>query len=272
MFELRFDDPCLLFALGRESGPFLRTFPPTQRFPGAPCRSHFCGPSWLTVLALETGVGQSATQRALEWLETEPNFDDVAYKPKLILSAGFAGSLHEGLRVGDLVLATEIADEGGLVAPTTWPCELQGHWYPPLKRGRILSLPRLVGEPEEKRRLGSAHEALAVDMESAALARWCRHRDVPFGSVRVITDEVDVRLSPELLSMVDGGRVSCWRMLKSVARRPSLVKELLRLRRDTNLAAEQLGLALGELLTLTLSWFDPEEIDEARQTDIQRLQ
>ncbi|MCI0377527.1 MAG: hypothetical protein L0215_07970 [Gemmataceae bacterium] len=267
MFELRFDDPCLLFALGRESGPFLRTFAPTQRFPGAPCRAYFCGPSWLTVLALETGVGPTATTRALDWLASEPNFDDVAYKPKLILSAGFGGALHEGLRVGDVVLATEIVDEAGNAWPTTWPGELQGRWYPPLKRGRILSLPRLVGEPAEKQRLGAAHEALAVDMESAALARWRRHPDVPFGCVRVITDEVDTHLSPELLSIVDGGRVSFWRLLKSVIRRPRLIKELLHLRRDTRLAAEQLALALGELLTLTLSWFYPEEIDRATQTE-----
>jgi len=40
----------------------------------------------------------------------------------------------------------------------------------------------------------------------------------------------------------------------ALARRPGILPELLRLARDTKRASEQLGLALGELLTLTLPW------------------
>ena len=65
---LRLDDPCILFALRRESAPFLRLFPVQQRFARAPCRARFCGPSWLTVLVLETGVGPECSRRALDWL------------------------------------------------------------------------------------------------------------------------------------------------------------------------------------------------------------
>ena len=57
MTELAFDDPCVVFALGRESAAFRREFRPHQRFPGSSCRARFCGPPWLTVLILETGVG-----------------------------------------------------------------------------------------------------------------------------------------------------------------------------------------------------------------------
>jgi hypothetical protein len=46
------------------------------------------------------------------------------------------------------------------------------------------------------------------------------------------------------------------RLVSAVARRPSLVPELMRLGRDTRHAARQLAAALGELLTLTLPWFD----------------
>jgi hypothetical protein len=64
MSDLVFEDPCVVFALGREAGPFLKEFRPHQRFPGAPCWASFTGPAWLTVLVLQTGMGEAAAARA----------------------------------------------------------------------------------------------------------------------------------------------------------------------------------------------------------------
>src|SRR5438552_8426931 len=199
MTDLAFDDPCILFAMRREARPFLREFRPHQRFPGAPCWARFCGPAWLSVLVLETGVGRARTERALDWLLGRPLLGNVAYRPKMVLSAGFCGGLRDGLRTGDVVLATEVVDESGGRWPTTWPGELPaGGWDPPLHRGRLLTAARLAGEPDVKRALGLEHDAPAVDMESAALARRCAAAEVPFGCVRVVLDEAATPLSPRL--------------------------------------------------------------------------
>lgn len=253
MNDLRFDDPCVLFALARESRFFRKEFPPTQRFPGAPCRARFCGPAWLSVLILETGVGHERARIALDWLLSNPTFGGVPYEPKLVLFAGFAGALSPDLKVGDLVLADAVADAAGNVWPTTWPGELPGGpWRPPMRRGLILSSPHLVGGFGEKRRLGEQHEALAVDMESASLAQTCSRGGVPFGCLRAISDEVETPMSAELIDVLSGGQVAWGRLFLTLVRRPSLLKEMLRLGRDTRLAARQLGTGLGELLTLTL--------------------
>src|SRR5262249_61208505 len=122
--HLFFDDPCILFALHRESTTFRREFRPHQRFPGAPCWARFCGPPWLTVLALHTGVGTAPTERALGWLLGHPKLEALPYQPKLVLSAGFSGALAETLKIGDVILATEVADLEGNRWPTTWPGEL----------------------------------------------------------------------------------------------------------------------------------------------------
>src|SRR5215469_5726563 len=133
MTDLDFDDPCLLFALGRESQAFRRECPPTQRFPGAPCWARFCGPAWLSILVLETGVGAARTERALGWLLESPRLGVVPYRPQLVISAGFAGSLHPERRIGDIILPNEIADGDGHTWPTTWPVRLpEGKWQPPL--------------------------------------------------------------------------------------------------------------------------------------------
>jgi nucleoside phosphorylase len=256
MNDLRIDDPCVLFAMNRESRGLLCEFPPTQEFAGAPCRAWFCGPSWLPILVVETGIGPKATQRALDWLLSKPKFDQVPYEPKLLLFAGFAGSLVEHLHVGDLVLATEVIDLDGNRWPTTWPGELPaGTWQPPLRRGTILSSAHLIGDPENKRRLGQTH-AVAVDMESATFARMCCKRGLPFGCLRAISDDVGTALSSQLVDLLTAGRVSWRRALLALVRRPFLLKELMRLSRDTRSAADQLGKGLGELLTLTLDWLE----------------
>ena len=191
MTELLFDDPCILFALARESQAFRREFRPHQRFPGAPCRARFCGPAWLTVLVVETGMGPRRMAAALDWLLGKPLLGNVAYRPKLVLSAGYSGALQADYRVGDVLLATEVADLDGNRWPATWPGALPGgDWQPPLHRGRLLAVSRLVATAEEKRALGQQHEAVGVDMETAVVARACSQQGVPFGCVRAISDEM----------------------------------------------------------------------------------
>lgn len=255
MTDILFDDPCLLFALGREAQFFRQRFPAQESFPGAPCPARFCGPAWLSVLVVEMGIGRRHTEKALTWLLNQPLMGNVPYRPKVVIAAGFSGALREGLHVGDIILATEVADADGHCWPTTWPAELPaGEWRPPLHRGRLLSVPHLVARPGEKRRLGEQYDAAAVDMETAVVARLCRNQQVPFACVRAISDEVDTALSPQLVSLFEGERIAPVRLLAALAKQPSLAGELWRLARHTRHAGRQLALALGELLTLTLPW------------------
>jgi hypothetical protein len=202
------------------------------------------------VLVMETGIGAGRTQRALDWLLHQPTFHDIPYRPRFILSAGFSGALDEERRVGDVILATETADLECNRWPATW---VGGMESIPFSRGRLLTVPRLLGDPGEKRRLGREHGAVAVDMETATVARLCSARLVPFGCVRVISDDVHTGLSPRLVTLLSGGRVSPWRVLAALLAAPRLTAELWRLARHTRWAAKQLGKALEELLTVTLS-------------------
>jgi adenosylhomocysteine nucleosidase len=251
--DLLLDDPCLVFALPRESMGLRREFRPQEQFSGAPCWARFCGPSWLTVLVLHAGIGKQRVAETGDWLLSEPTFGNLTYRPKLVLMAGYTGGLCDRLAVGDVVLATEVMDQAGKLWPATWPAApLEGEWQPPLHRGRLLTVDKIISAPEEKRRLGQQHGALAVDMESAVLAQLCSERGVPFGCVRVVSDAVDTPLSPHLARLFSGGKLSMLGVLFTLLRRPTLALEFWRLAKQTRRASDRLGQALGELLTLTL--------------------
>jgi adenosylhomocysteine nucleosidase len=152
-----------------------------------------------------------------------------------------------------------VIDGGGNGWPATWPGNLPaGEWRPPLTRGRLLCLPQLIGDPEDKRRLGQQHDALAVDMETAVLARACHKRNVPFGALRVISDDLSTPLSPGLVDVLQSGRVSAVRLARAVLQSPRLLGQLWRLKGQTEHAARQLALGLGEVLTLSLPWLENE--------------
>jgi adenosylhomocysteine nucleosidase len=115
-----------------------------------------------------------------------------------------------------------------------------------------LTVDRLIATPEDKRRLGQQHGAIAVEMEAAYFAARCTRAEIPFACVRATSDELATPISRDIMELLEDGVLSPWRVLGTLLRRPTLLRELLRLRRDTNHAARQLGIALGELLTLTL--------------------
>ena len=143
----------------------------------------------------------------------------VASRPALVVAAGFCGALDPALKVGDVVTSPH-----------------------------ILTVDHLVADPAEKRRLAELHGALAVDMESAAVAEVCAECGVPFLAVRAVSDTVDTALSPELVRLLSGANVSWWRAVRAVVRKPSLLGEFRRLARDTKIAARNLARELVDLL------------------------
>ena len=127
-----------------------------------------------------------------------------------------------------------------------------------MHRCRQLSASKLVTRPEDKRELDPKHEAAAADMETGTVARLCNQQGIPFGLVRAISDSLQTLLAPEPMDLVAGPRIAPLRLLAALLRASRLAlelrlaRELRKLARNTRTAAQQLGTAIGELLTLTL--------------------
>jgi hypothetical protein len=251
--ELGHRHPCILFALGREARSFWKEFPKQERLEGSPCPAWFAGPSWLTILAMRTGVGPDAASRAADWLVSRPVVAGLPYRPSFVLCAGFAGALDTSLKPGELVLAEDIVSEDGAVYPTNWPGTLSGVWNPPLHRGRVLTTGAIVPTAKDKRKRREESAALVVEMESAPVARLCAREGIPFGCLRAVVDDASMSLHPAIVRATTGG-VCLWRLGGALLVRPWLVRDLWKLASLTRLAARQLALGLGELLTLSLEW------------------
>jgi adenosylhomocysteine nucleosidase len=226
----------ILFALDREALYFRRHW----------SRRPWCGAGYSAwegqsgerlVRVVQTGVGMDAAEKALAWA-----LSGMGERPGLVIMAGFAGALAPELRVGDLVLGTEVIDAAG----ARWTCSA-GEVLAAI-RGRILSTATVLGEAADKADLYRRHQALAVEMESAGVARVCARQGIPFACLRAISDEQATSLPADLLSVLEGGQVATGRLLRAVLRRPGMVGDLLGLAAATRRAAASLSAGLMALL------------------------
>jgi adenosylhomocysteine nucleosidase len=171
-----------------------------------------------------------------------------------LLSFGCAGALSADLAPGDIVLADSV------VAPTGERYATDPQW-----RGRIdaatrqvfagATLPmvgaiagsdRPVLSPRAKMLLSATSSAVAVDMESHAVAQVASAANLPFLALRAIVDPTD-RTVPEAAFRAMGprGRITPWPLLAGLMERPMLIRDLVRLAHDARAARSGLRRAAG---------------------------
>ena len=167
------------------------------------------------------GIGAEAARRAAEAVIA-------SYSPKVIYSAGFAGALEAGLKVGDLLRPRRVVNAG------------DGSSVNLDYRDGVLVSFGSVATPEQKAKLRDSFGAQAVDMEAAAVARAAEVRGVKFAVVKVISDEVDFKF-PSTEQFVDSdGQFREGRFALYAAVRPWLWPQVLTLARNSNRAARVL--------------------------------
>lgn len=172
---------------------------------------------------------------------------------------GVAGALDACLANGTLFCPERILDDHGRdytvdarwragilqrLAMTTWPL---------YRNGSLLTVQTPLLTASAKAAAHDRHTALAVDMESAAVAAVAQERNLPFVCVRAIVDEVSDTVPVALHDSVDAwGRPRPLSLIAAVCRHPSVLTDLPRLysrmQRATQalrVAAKATGPALG---------------------------
>ena len=233
----------IVFALSIEAGCFVDMLSQVRvtRGDGFTVRRGRCGER--DVVLVESGPGSKrATKTANAVID--------AYRPRLVVSSGFGGGLDLGLQRFDLIVAESLVDidknEITLdpIAIVPWLAEVNN-----LHRGRLLTVDRIVRLSEDKRQLGEKHKALAVDMESFAVAEVCRERQVPILVVRAISDAVDDELPPDIGYLLSrktfAGQLGA--AVGSIFRRPGAAKDLFHLHQTALEASGRLAKFFSKL-------------------------
>ena len=158
---------------------------------------------------VQSGIGKAdAARAATEFILKE--------RPDCIVNSGCAGGIGAGVRVFDIVVGSQYAYHDVDCGEGSLPGQVQGlpqrfdadpallatalglQTARPLHGGLICSGDQFLTTPEDDARvLGIYPDALACDMESAAVAQVCRHYGVPFLSFRVISDTHNSRETAE---------------------------------------------------------------------------
>jgi adenosylhomocysteine nucleosidase len=143
-----------------------------------------------------------------------------------IVSTGFCGALDPALCVGDIVVSGD-----GVASPRAFV------------RGEILSMDRVAVTAVEKRDLRERTGAVAIEMESAAVAAKAREWGVPFRCIKAVSDTAAEDLPLDFNLYRDpAGRFSRSRIALAAMRSPlTAIPALLRLDRNCRHAADKLG-------------------------------
>ena len=112
------------------------------------------------------GMGRPAAARAADVLIA-------GHRPRWLISAGFAGALNPAYARNDLIVAHEVIDRDGSVVPGR-PATRDWERASSMRRGRLLTVDRVVLRAAEKDELHRSYQADLVDMETSAVAAICQ--------------------------------------------------------------------------------------------------
>jgi len=204
------------------------------------------------IAGIATGLGmRRATDTARRALQSFASAD-------LVIATGLAGALDEELQPGDLVLADRLILDGeraGLAPPAAIaipPADLARFSAAltayPLKfaTGTVLTAAEILKDGAAKRDARAKSGAVAVDMESAAIAAEAHRCGLRFACVRAVLDTVDEEIVGAELAGPDG-EMRPLAAAGFVLRNPAAVAGLVRMMRGLNRATAALAAALEAL-------------------------
>ena len=137
-----------------------------------------------------SGAGAKNAQSASELL--------VANGATRLISWGCAAALSPSLRPGDLTLADKLVDSDQIemAVNVQWLdyCKKLLSQSVTVHTGCLVESKCIVSSSKDKQQLHSTTDAIALDMESIAIAKVASQNALPFLAVRVIVDPVNMDL------------------------------------------------------------------------------
>lgn len=145
---------------------------------------------------------------------------------RALVSWGCAGALDGRLRPGHLVVPKKIvaANHDRYLSDLRWrqniSCALSMK-FDAVNSGRLFQSSEIVSTTSEKNTLARIYQAVAVDMESAAVAKVAKKNNYPFVAIRAIADPLKLSLPRAVsYSLDESGNVCFARLFKYLFSHP----------------------------------------------------
>ena len=202
-----------------------------------------------------SGLGEKAAAQAAAII-----FDH--YQPQVFISLGFGGALTPELPPGALVLGEsfwQYEPEAGSLQELAQPRspvqlqdlaeKLQAEGLPAF-RGSVITTPAIIHKAGQgSALLGLAHPVM--DLETSPLAVAARERNLPFLSLRAVTDTAGEEIPDFIRQEAKAGKTpTAGTALAWLAADPRRLAALVRLWRRSRLAAQRLAQALAVVLEM----------------------
>lgn len=165
---------------------------------------------------------------------------------RALLSWGTAGGLVSELSPGCLILPKTVlgADRSVYHVDSVWhECLLTrlNEWMD-IYTEALAESAFVLTSSVERRILSSKTGAIAVDMESAAVAAAALEADVPFIVIRAVSDPIDRVFPSSALTAIDpSGQTSLLKLIRGLVKHPAEARGLVRLERDFRAAQTTLA-------------------------------
>jgi hopanoid-associated phosphorylase len=146
-----------------------------------------------------------------------------------LISFGIAGGLDPRLKPGTVLLPEMVHTEAGeaFAADETWRRRMLAH-VPDAVAGAMYGAEAVVARVAEKKSLFDRTKAVAVDLESAAVARAAARAGIPFIVLRTVADPAHRALPQAAVRGLTGeGKVAYGSVFGHLARKPHQFPSLL---------------------------------------------
>jgi len=152
------------------------------------------------IVLVRSGVGKVNAAAATQYIID-------SFHPDIVIDMGIAGLLDQKIPAGS-VIVTDTAQEWDTTSSMISPIEsLENHTIVnqattalPKKvvSGTIITGDTFITDSEQRDELMSKHDAVAVDMESAAIAKICHKNKLPFLVIKGFSDKANKKAESDL--------------------------------------------------------------------------
>jgi adenosylhomocysteine nucleosidase len=200
------------------------------------------------VLVAYSGAGEQNAKKAAEQL--------IAKGASHLISWGCAAALDTSLKPGDLTLADALIDSDNIKLDihSSWHRLAAAHLQSSSVAVHIGSLAEsqvIVSSSTDKTKLHATTGAIALDMESVAVAKVALSKNLPFLAVRAVVDPVNMNLPKAIMhSLNDQGDVVLSKLLLFLLTHPFELPGLIKLGLYFNKAKSKLRMVAQQLDTI----------------------